>query len=121
MCIRDSVEPSLGVGLLRDQAQPRRQVVDQGGVGDAPGAGVEGQTVRRPQRRSVRRREDAGDVTPGAAGIGQPQQHLAGVDGPPPLGEEALDIAVVGEHVEEFVAVALAHLPPCLLYTSRCV
>ncbi len=102
----DLEEPTLDGGLL-DLAEPGVEVVDECHVGDRPRAGVE----RRPHRSG----EDVGlvlgehptGVTAGAAGIGEPEEHLTRVHRSPPRVHERLDVAVVDERRDELLAVGV--------------
>ena len=101
----------LALGHLH-RAEPGHEVVDEGGVGDRPGAELERLAEGVGQGGGLLVVEHAARDGVDVLGVGQPQQQLTRVELAPPRREELVDVARGVERVEEDVALALAHRAP---------
>ena len=101
----------LALGHLH-RAEPGDEVVDQRGVGDRPGAGLERLAVGVRDGGALLVVEHAARDGVDVVGVGQREQQLARVELAPPRRHELVDVARGVERVEEHVALALAHRAP---------
>ena len=119
----DLVEAALLLLDVLHRPDPSGEVVDEGDVGDRPRAGLEGRREGLGEQGAVSLSESAARVTSHELFVGEPHQHLAGVDLRPPCLHEGLDLEVVLPLVEEVGArVALTRHPdvgPCRLTESN--